>query len=133
MGEETCDDGVQGPAAPHGITRKAPRQDKAESGQRGEGDKTEEGVETSVKGGSARLAWRIPQAWVGREETSANEGESEGAEQDGSPGGPMAHAMRNEGEVELASALRGESGVETKTALLKAESSRRKGSNTGSR
>jgi len=41
--------------------------------------------------------------------------------------------MRNEVEVELASALRGESGVETKTALLKAGSSRRKGSNTGSR
>src|SRR6266516_3359053 len=87
--EDTCDDGVQRPAAPRGITRKAPRQDKIGSGQRAESDKTREVVQLSMKGGSVRRAWWIPQARVSREETSGNEGESEGAKQERSPGGPL--------------------------------------------
>ncbi len=100
--EDTCDDGVQRPAAPRGITRKAPRQDKIGSGQRAESDKTREVVQLSMKDGSVRRAWWIPQARVSREETSGNEGESEGAKQERSPGGPMASlkdASKSEGKA----------------------------------
>ncbi len=100
--EDTCDDGVQRPAAPCGITRKAPRQDKTGSGQRAESDKTRQDVQISVKGGSARRTRWIAQARVSREETSGNEGESEGTKQERPPGGPMASlkdASESEGEA----------------------------------
>src|SRR6266516_513463 len=92
--QDTCDKRVERPALPVRIAREAPRHHKNGGSQRAEGDDGIDAMNGSVERlwTTAMRAWRVAQVRVGHENASYNEGRTEYAKQNGSPGSTFARS-----------------------------------------